>query len=878
MLRSTTKRAASSRAAVTSGPGTSTSPIKPGTQLLSAPGETKSGKPFFSSATSETVKAVKTTAEQRLQQIMTMTPGESAKDKGTLFLELRELASFFHEEYAQSQTLIKNLELRLSESQQDRNRLEGLIDEYQGTLKSFEQFTYAPLSQTPQQLETSIKELESDIKRFAFADDIAQKAIEQAKGTGEGVLIRGSGVAIGSSGGIGSSGRIIESVDSALSSAGTQSALTPTGATNSGAALQLSPQLHAQRLVEIKFKLLEDLIFVLKRRLNVFEQNVGLSEAVTQFGSVSEMMDANRRLEEEVKELKKREARYDSSALLCTTGIEDMSKEEMTGLLRALQVELAHANEVIAAYNLEKNGEELVAAAAPTRVMLFPFPSEEKSGSTSSASLASQPTGAGLADKERQPRRRVPTTQEVEGSWDKLEVESMSHPSKLQSSSASASLPDDGAKSEVTPSSSQSSDGTPSSKLLLSDSQMSTLVSKVAVLEQQNAQLQSQVKKLKKTVELFGEVEKTEDSLADLLTGKAKPVGGKTAQLEEMRTLNRELVEEIRKYQAEYRSKDSLITLLTSVVDELSKSKAATEAECASLTRGMIVGVRANRGMKEALRKSERRFRRTALLGIAFGERCLDLMGRGVNGNEVSKLMETFVQKMQGQQLAQQLHSHSLMRGDEDGERERTNRVSVSPQSPQSVRSDSDMFVAKKKKKRPEGESPEDLLNTVKRLFAVDEPALPQSLPDGIVPASSSTSSSMSHQVDGVADYLMPLTELLSSIDSATDGLRQFPVLLRATRTFLVGVVRQSVERELASMNELLTHHITLINQAMNRILLCGQESRQTQTEKRQVQNCGVVTEISGEESLAALMVEKDEKKTEKGSTKPGSGPGKKMR
>jgi hypothetical protein len=34
---------------------------------------------------------------------MTMTPGESAKDKGTLFLELRELASFFHEEYTQAQ-------------------------------------------------------------------------------------------------------------------------------------------------------------------------------------------------------------------------------------------------------------------------------------------------------------------------------------------------------------------------------------------------------------------------------------------------------------------------------------------------------------------------------------------------------------------------------------------------------------------------------------------------------------------------------------------------------------------------------------------------------------------------------------------------------
>jgi hypothetical protein len=43
--------------------------------------------------------------ENRLKQIMTMTPGESAKDKGTLFLELREICSYFHSEYSQSQVM-----------------------------------------------------------------------------------------------------------------------------------------------------------------------------------------------------------------------------------------------------------------------------------------------------------------------------------------------------------------------------------------------------------------------------------------------------------------------------------------------------------------------------------------------------------------------------------------------------------------------------------------------------------------------------------------------------------------------------------------------------------------------------------------------------
>jgi hypothetical protein len=77
--------------------------LKPGTQLLSGPGDTKTGQSFFTTATPESVARTKATNVQRLQQIMTMTPGESAKDKGTLFLELRELASFFHQEYTQAQ-------------------------------------------------------------------------------------------------------------------------------------------------------------------------------------------------------------------------------------------------------------------------------------------------------------------------------------------------------------------------------------------------------------------------------------------------------------------------------------------------------------------------------------------------------------------------------------------------------------------------------------------------------------------------------------------------------------------------------------------------------------------------------------------------------
>jgi hypothetical protein len=61
------------------------------------------------------------------------------------------------------------------------------VSEYQDTLKHFEQFTYVPLAQSPQDLEVSIKELEKDIKRFAFGTDIARLNAEQKK-AGDGLF------------------------------------------------------------------------------------------------------------------------------------------------------------------------------------------------------------------------------------------------------------------------------------------------------------------------------------------------------------------------------------------------------------------------------------------------------------------------------------------------------------------------------------------------------------------------------------------------------------------------------------------------------------------------------------------------------------------
>jgi hypothetical protein len=80
---------------------------------------------------------------------------------------------------------------------------------------------------------------------------------------------------------------------------------------------------------------------------------------------------------------------------------------------------------------------------------------------------------------------------------------------------------------------------------LLSEHQMSQIVSRAAYLEDQNTQLEAQVTKLQDALELCQANDKMEAHILAVLEGRTKPIGGKTAQIEELRKLNRELVEAI---------------------------------------------------------------------------------------------------------------------------------------------------------------------------------------------------------------------------------------------------------------------------------------------------------------------------------------------
>ncbi|KAA6392756.1 MAG: hypothetical protein EZS28_011716 [Streblomastix strix] len=823
----------------------SRSPTKPGTEILPPPGGAVTSKQFiFTTATPESIANVRENAEHRLTQIMTMTPGESAQDKGTLFLELRELCTFFHSEYGQCQTQIHNLEQRLQASNTDRERLESTIDQYQQTMKHFEHFTYVPLTSTTQQLEASIKDLESDIKKFAYAEEISKAQMEQA---------RSGDANAGNKQNEGGNNR------NTGDRSGQQSGSSATAVAGAGAG-EIGKQMHQQRLVEIKFKLLEDLIYVLKRRLNVFEQNVGLAEAVTKYGSVTEMMDANQRQQREIEKMKQMEARYDGSRLLCRSQIESLDKDCLCALVRALQNELARANELIESFNLEK--VPALHYVEPEKFILFPFPNDDNKRGQSSQQIVSQSSSIQQSNIQQQ----KPSPQEVEQLWDKMEVDVVggSGSNSLQVIQVSGQqLNTQNQALALALQQGQGPSKTSVSMRTINESQMSAIVSRVTYLEQENAALLEKIKRLNRALELSKRTEDMDAQLLAVLEGKLKPVGGKGQKMVEIQQLNTCLVDEIKAYQREFVRKDELVSLLTEVVSELSELKAQAQANNLAHTQALIHALGANRGMKESLRRSERRFRRTALLGIAFGERCLDLMGRTIHGNEVSKLMEAFVEKMGnagygGQPASQKKSSKSQALAQK---KEKEGKSSPSQKVPTQSGTPSAGQKKINKRKEMERKLPDqggELLNTIKRLFALDDnapgtPNLPgQAVQSStaIVPANqqgpNTGAQSGTQSFDGVAEYLVPLTELLSSIDTATDYLRQFPVLLRATRSFLVGTVFNKIEDDVSEMRREMDASVAKITQAMDRILMCQKETRSVQVDPH-VHNRGVQSEITSD-------------------------------
>jgi hypothetical protein len=106
--------------------------------------------------------------------------------------------------------------------------------------------------------------------------------------------------------------------------------------------------------------------------------------------------------------------------------------------------------------------------------------------------------------------------------------------------------------------------------------------------------------------------------------------------------------------------------------------------------------------MKDALRRSEARFRRTALLGVAFGERCLDLMGKDIHGNEVSELMESFIERLAVKQKERR-----------EKEKENREREGREKEQEQQLQPQSGLMKSGGGRRRRKEEDGEELLQTI---------------------------------------------------------------------------------------------------------------------------------------------------------------------
>ncbi len=100
-------------------------------------------------------------------------------------------------------------------------------------------------------------------------------------------------------------------------------------------------------LVNSKFRALDDLVYVLKKRILSLETNEELADAVKQFGNVGELLEDNKRLRAENQKLRAREQRFLADPLLRRRQLNTMSREQLQTLIICLQNELSASRNVL---------------------------------------------------------------------------------------------------------------------------------------------------------------------------------------------------------------------------------------------------------------------------------------------------------------------------------------------------------------------------------------------------------------------------------------------------------------------------------------------------------------------------------------------------
>eukprot|EP00698_Gefionella_okellyi_P024826 TRINITY_DN8864_c0_g1_i1.p1 TRINITY_DN8864_c0_g1~~TRINITY_DN8864_c0_g1_i1.p1 ORF type:complete len:669 (+),score=130.83 TRINITY_DN8864_c0_g1_i1:43-2049(+) len=128
-----------------------------------------------------------------------------------------------------------------------------------------------------------------------------------------------------------------------------------------------TPAGRVQSLLDAKFRALDTLVMILRKRIARFEEQKALAESVERFGSIRDLLADNERLRSENEKLRLRETRYATDPLLKRYALNRMPVLSMRTLILALQNELSTHRKLVNAHDLEENPAQkwLVQRLAP---------------------------------------------------------------------------------------------------------------------------------------------------------------------------------------------------------------------------------------------------------------------------------------------------------------------------------------------------------------------------------------------------------------------------------------------------------------------------------------------------------------------------------
>eukprot|EP00163_Fabomonas_tropica_P020132 TRINITY_DN353_c0_g2_i5.p1 TRINITY_DN353_c0_g2~~TRINITY_DN353_c0_g2_i5.p1 ORF type:complete len:859 (+),score=275.40 TRINITY_DN353_c0_g2_i5:577-3153(+) len=426
---------------------------------------------------------------ERLKRITANDQDASAiKDKTKLIAELKDICRFLQVENNQLSEQVADLKDTLERSELDKRHVESKLEKTKNALKVHES-KQVTLDTTVAELEAGIRHIEEDIRRF----------------DGENIL----------------------------------GAKTKT-------IVAISEEGKVRQATELKLKRLEELVYVLKKRITNYEENASLADVISNHGTLPDLLQNNAILEKENKLLRLREQRFAHAPLLRRRRLMECSPAYLRLLVVALQNELAVSRRLIDKYGFESNPSLKLLTIPPVQ----------------------PPEDVDLVDIDRMYEQR---TLSVFG--------------EQFAPADDAALAQRGQEEEA---------GTQESED--EARQQHSLAQRLSVFEHANVTLQAQVERLNSQLKQQREVRTSrEDILVELIGGKrGSEFSSKEKRIAELQLKNEEIVEHEADLLEVIAEKDKTISLQEEVASELTETKEELLDENLALSERVLSLKKAN--------------------------------------------------------------------------------------------------------------------------------------------------------------------------------------------------------------------------------------------------------------------------------------------